>query len=226
MAGDIAVASVTAPSSHDLLELLRVEVAQYYTQKITRHGATPLGVDWSCVPTQEMRFVQLLKLCEFSSPVTLNDIGCGYGALLAFLVKRYPKKKIDYLGVDLSAAMISQAQQLWGKRAYAEFVIAGTRSRVADYSLASGIFNVKLTQSIAMWEQFITTTLADMYATSQRGFAINFLTPLPADRDIIPELYRVSPDVWSAYCENTFAAKVEIIAGYGMREYTLLVRKI
>jgi hypothetical protein len=28
-----------------------------------------------------MRFVQLLKLRDFMSPFSLNDLGCGYGAL-------------------------------------------------------------------------------------------------------------------------------------------------
>ena len=64
--------SPTAVSS-DLGALHRM-VAGYYTDKVTRHGPTPLGVDWSCLPTQEMRFVQLLKLCDFSQPLSLNDI--------------------------------------------------------------------------------------------------------------------------------------------------------
>jgi SAM-dependent methyltransferase len=216
---------VAAPLSHNSFEPLLTEVEQYYTHKIMTHGATPLGVDWSCVPTQEMRFVQLLKLCDFASPVTLNDIGCGYGALLAFLAKRYRRKTIDYLGVDLSVAMIKQARQLWSQRALTAFAIAGARPRVADYSLASGTFNVKLTQPVEVWEQFVATTLTDMHTTSLRGFAVNFLAPLPVDMAQIPELYRVSPSVWSAYCEQTFGAKVEVVEGYGMREYTLLVRK-
>ena len=42
---------------------VHAEIDGYYTAKVTRHGATPLGVDWSCVPTQQLRFLQLLKLC-------------------------------------------------------------------------------------------------------------------------------------------------------------------
>jgi len=30
--------------------------------------------------------------------------------------------------------------------------------------------------------------------------------------------------VWRDYCERTFGASVEVLASYGMREYTLLVR--
>lgn len=216
---------MTAPLLQNSLARLLTEVEHYYTKKVVAHGAAPLGVDWSCVPTQEMRFAQLLKLCDFASPVSLNDIGCGYGALLAFLAKRYRGKRINYLGVDLSPAMIAQARALWRKRAHAAFATAGARPRIADYSVASGVFNVKLTQPVELWEQFVSMTLADMNATSRRGFAVNFLAPLPPDMLHTPELYRVAPDVWGTHCEKTFGSTVEVIGGYGMREYTLLVRR-
>lgn len=216
---------MTAPPLQGSMEQLLSSVEQYYTQKLITHGATPLGVDWSCVPTQEMRFVQLLKLCNFSSPLTLNDVGCGYGALLAFLAKRYRVKTIDYLGMDLSPAMVTQARLLWSKRAHIAFAVGSKCPRVADYSVASGIFNVKLNQADELWEQFIIQTLADMSTSSRHGFAVNFLAPLPPAISGIPELYRAPADIWAAHCERTFRAKVEVIADYGMREYTLLIRK-
>jgi SAM-dependent methyltransferase len=211
------------PPAEPALAGLHSVIGQYYTQKVQAHGPTPLGVDWPCQPTQELRFVQLLRLCDFSAPFSLNDVGCGYGALLAFLARRHKRKEISYLGLDLSAAMIAQAQQLWRKRGGTEFLVASASPRVADYSMASGIFNVKLDHSDALWTQFIETTLAGMHATSRRGFAINFLTPLTEGIGA-PELYRVSPDFWAAYCEREFGAEVEVLNNYGMREHTLLVR--
>ncbi len=167
--------------------------------------------------------MQLLRLCDFSAPFSLNDVGCGYGALLAFLSRRHKGKKISYLGLDLSAAMITQAQQLWRKRGDAEFVVASASPRVADYSMASGIFNVKLNHSDALWTQFIETTLAAMHTTSRLGFAVNFLAPLAGGVGA-PELYRVAPGFWTTYCEREFGAEVQVLDNYGMREYTLLVR--
>lgn len=221
----VAITTADAPRLVSRLDELLEQVEQYYSKKILTYGPTPLGVDWSCVPTQEMRFVQLLKVCVFDSPVRLNDIGCGYGALLAFLGKRQRKKKIDYLGVDLSPAMIAQAQKRWKKRTFTSFELASSGFRVADYAVASGIFNVKLTQSIALWEQMIAQTLDEMHATSLRGFAVNFLTPMPDGTPHIPELYSVPPEVWCSYCQQTLGAQVEVVTGYGLREYTLLVRK-
>jgi SAM-dependent methyltransferase len=199
-------------------------IGRYYTQKVEAYGPTPLGVDWPCRPTQELRFVQLLRLCDFSAPFALNDVGCGYGAMLAFLARRHRRHEISYLGLDLSPAMIAQARQLWRKRGNAEFVLASASPRVADYSIASGIFNVRLDLSDGLWTQFIEETLAAMRASSRRGFAVNFLAPLADDANLKPELYRAPSAFWCGYCEREFGARVEVLDDYGMREYTLLVR--
>lgn len=207
----------------DHLAELYLDVERYYSRKIKAHGATPLGVAWPCQPTQELRFVQLLRVCEADTSFSLNDIGCGYGALLAFLARRHRRKKIDYLGLDLSAHMIAEARRLWGKRPHTEFLVASASPRVADYSLASGIFNVKLNQSEALWTHFVETTLTAMRDASRRGFAVNFLAPLAQGETAQAELYRTPPGVWQSYCEKNLDARVEVLQGYGMREFTLLV---
>jgi SAM-dependent methyltransferase len=205
------------------LAQLYQDIERYYSRQIEVHGATPLGVAWPCQPTQELRFVQLLRVCEAQPSFSLNDLGCGYGALLAFLAKRHRRKKINYLGLDLSPQMIAEARRLWSKRPQTEFLVASASPRVADYSLASGIFNVKLNQSEALWTDFVETTLIAMRTASRRGFAVNFLAPLAQGESPHAELYRTPPGVWQAYCEKNFHAQVELLQGYGMREFTLLV---
>jgi SAM-dependent methyltransferase len=206
------------------MALLRAEVERYYTGKVRRYGATPLGADWACKPTQELRFVQLLRVCDFSGAVTLNDLGCGYGALLGFLGGRHRAAKVDYLGIDLAEAMIDEARRLWHSRT-AAFCVADRSPRIADFSVASGIFNVRLDQALPLWESFIRETLRDLEATSRRGFAVNFLNSLPPGIEGRPELYRTAPQPWVAFCEDVLRGKIELLDAYGMREFTLLVRK-
>jgi SAM-dependent methyltransferase len=207
------------------LEGLYADIERYYTHKVTTHGATPLGVDWPCIPTQELRFVQLLRVCSFETPFSLNDIGCGYGAVLRLLTKRHRRLQIDYVGVDLSPAMVQEARRLWHKRVNTEFIVGNASPRSADYSIASGIFNVKLNQPEAAWLEFIKITLTAMHATSRLGFAVNFLAPLDEGLIARPELYRAPPALWMQYCERALNAQVEILGNYGMREYTLLIRR-
>jgi SAM-dependent methyltransferase len=209
--------------SPDDFQDLHAEVERHYSGTVARHGATALGVDWTCVPTQELRFVQLLKLCDFERPFSLNDIGCGYGALLGFLGRRHRGKRVDYLGVDLSAPMIGQARRLWARRRNAAFDIGARSPRTADYSVASGIFNIRFSVPQARWVELVRHSLDQIYATSAKGFAVNFLAALPAGTTGKQELYRTDVKTWAGFCRERYQAKVDVLDAYGMREFTLLV---
>jgi hypothetical protein len=110
--------------------------------------------------------------------------------------------------------MVRLATMLWGDR----FVVAAVNPRVADYSIASGIFNVKLEHATERWERLIASTLDHLHATSRLGFAVNLLEP---DASEIPQLYRTPPEPWIRYCERLGATKV--LSGYGLGEFTLCV---
>ena len=204
--------------------LIHKRISEYYTSKVKEFGCTPFGVDWTCVATQEMRFVQLLKLCDFSSPLTINDLGCGYGALAGFLDRWHGACKVDYLGVDLSEEMVRRARQLWRGADRVRFTIGCRSPRMADYSLASGIFNVRLEEPDDCWSSFIRSTLNDLAATSNRGFAVNFIDRPPSGAWVPQGLYTTSPEPWIEYCSEHIGADVELVKDYGMREFTLLAR--
>jgi len=203
------------------------DVEAYYSARVAKHGATPRGVDWSCWATQNLRFVQLLKLCDFSEPFALNDIGCGYGALADYLAMRHAAAAIDYLGIDLSEAMIHRARCRFPDPDR-RFVVAASCPRVADYSVASGVMNVNLGHPREPWEQFVATILRDMRRCSRRGFSVNFKAAagaaMGAADDPAEGLYRTTPQRWIEFCDAELGCSVETIDGYGMREFTLLIR--
>jgi SAM-dependent methyltransferase len=203
-------------------------IEAYYDARVAKYGATPLGVDWSCQATQSLRFVQLLKICDFSTPFSLNDVGCGYGALCAFLAMRYPDFGIDYLGVDLSKAMVRRARRRFAMTDR-RFAVGQASPRLADYSVASGIMNVNVGYPRAVWEDFVAAMLRDMRRTSRRGFSVNFMSDVVTaseapDNSRATRLYRTSPERWVLYCENVLGCSVETLDNYGMREFTLLLR--
>lgn len=204
------------------------DVEAYYGARVAKYGATPRGVDWSCQATQSLRFVQLLRICDFAAPFALNDVGCGYGALCAFLDLRYPDSRVDYLGVDLSRAMVSRARRRF-RRADRRFAVGKASPRLADYSVASGVMNVNVGYSRPAWEDFIAAMLQDMRRTSRRGFSVNFMSevvaaPEATDNSSVTHLYRTSPERWIPYCENALGCSVETLDNYGMKEFTLLLR--
>jgi SAM-dependent methyltransferase len=210
---------VTAPPG---LEAVHAAVERYYAGCLRRHGATPMGVDWRCLPTQQLRFARLLQVVESWDGVSINDLGCGYGALLDFLAERHEPAGIDYCGADLSAAMIRRARRRWPRHA---FRIGATPGRLADYGLASGLFNVRLDHPEPLWEAFIRDTLGILHATSRRGFAVNFMLARADGRPGREGLYRTRPEPWIRHCETAFGADVALAHGEGLGEFTLLVHR-
>lgn len=198
-------------------------IDRYYTQKIRAFGATPSGVDWESSATQQMRFVQLLRICDFSRSFSINDLGCGYGGMLALLFKRHSTTAIDYLGVDLSMAMVVAAKRRWKKATQAKFVVGRECPRVADYSVASGIFNVQLDQPLHVWTEVIQRTLCQLHESSRVAFSVNFFAHLPPGHNCAPELYCTHPEQWIDFCRQRLEARVELCSNYGMREFTLHV---
>src|SRR5690349_11903805 len=114
-------------------------VQEYYDEKLRAHGATARGVDWNSSESQELRFAQLAKLIDGSGTFTVNDYGCGYGALADYLERA--QYQFQYVGFDISTQMIATAQELHPQ---AKFVAYKDQLPQADYTVASGIFNVKL----------------------------------------------------------------------------------
>src|SRR5262245_5640555 len=90
------------------------KVETYYTSALSRHGATPRGVDWSSEESQRLRFDQLAKIWEGRGSETFSviDYGCGYGALVPYLRER--GLAFAYTGFDISPEMIATARQLHG----------------------------------------------------------------------------------------------------------------
>lgn len=219
-------AAATPPAAAAVLDA----VGRYYTDKVRRHGATALGVDWDSGLGQRLRFVQLLKIvADWTEPLSLHDVGCGYGALLDHLCDRHPGAPVRYLGSDVSAEMIRRARRRRrppGLLHPPGFVVAGPEPPAADYSVASGIFNVRLDHPMDEWERHVAATLRALCAASRKGFAVNFMAPeaLQARPAAAASLYGPPAQRWIAFSRDVLRREVELLRGYGLPEYTLLVR--
>lgn len=201
------------------------DIAAYYADRLAMHGATPMGVDWACRPTQDLRFVQLLRGLGLHYGESLNDLGCGYGALLDHLDARHPGHEIDYLGIDASAPMVATARERFRNRPQIAFA-QGTQSlRIAGYGVASGIFNVKLDRPVILWEDHIRITLQTMASHVRRGMAFNMLDRHHRHSSHPQELYFADPDNWRRWCEQSLGMHTVVVDDYGMREFTLVCRR-
>lgn len=204
-------------------EKLLSEVASYYSDKLTKHGQTPQGVDWNSEESQQLRFRQLCKIVDKSEPFSVNDLGCGYGALYDFLTSA--AKAFSYTGIDVSEAMIQAAELRYPDRARTRFVHAAKPDQVADYGVASGIFNVRLDRSDEQWQAYLKATLDELDQTSRLGFAFNCLTAYSDADKMRDYLYYADPCLLFDLCKRRYSRDVALLHDYGLYEFTILVRK-
>jgi len=199
------------------------EVADYYTGKLADYGDTPRGVDWNGEESQELRFEQLCKIIDARTRFSLNDLGCGYGALNDFLAGRY--SRFSYSGIDVSESMINSAEQRHRGKARARFVLASEPDAIADYGVASGIFNVRLGRSDAEWRAYLEATLDILDRTSRLGFSFNCLTSYSDADKMRDYLYYADPCALFDLCKRRYSRNVALLHDYGLYEFTILVRK-
>ena len=200
------------------------EVATYYAEKLAEHGDTPRGVDWNGEESQMVRFAQLCKIIDPETPnFSLNDLGCGYGALLHYL--RDNHANCTYLGVDVSQEMIKVAEQRYAAADQARFITSAEPDLLADYGVASGIFNVRLERSDAEWFDYVQATLDVLNRTSSLGFAFNCLTSYSDEDKKRDFLFYADPCVLFDLCKRRYSRQVALLHDYGLYEFTILVRK-
>ena len=198
-------------------------VNQYYTQKIQQYGATAQGVDWNSLESQYIRFEQLLKVCNLREHFSLMDYGCGYGALLPYMVDKGYQFK--YYGFDISKAMINQAKI--NNMNYKNCLFFSDESNLipVDYSLASGIFNVKTNAGNQEWVNYIITTLHKINSLSNKGFSFNILTKYSDPEYMRSNLYYADPCYFFDYCKQNFSRNVALLHDYNLYEFTIIVKK-
>src|SRR6516165_6574650 len=90
------------------------QVDSYYSARLRQHGPTPRGVDWNSPESQQLRFRQLLQVCDPTQSFSVTDFGCGYGALADYLAGQ--GLSFQYTGYDISAAMVQKARELHAGR--------------------------------------------------------------------------------------------------------------
>jgi SAM-dependent methyltransferase len=211
---------MTALAKTELLS----EVATYYSAKLAEHGETARGVDWNGEESQTTRFAQLCKMIDTPGPFSINDLGCGYGALYDYLAKEHTS--FFYAGVDVSDGMVQAATQRYQGNAQARFILGSEPDQVADYGVASGIFNVRMGRSDDEWRSYLEATLDVLDRTSRVGFALNCLTSY-SDKDKMREyLYYADPCVLFDLCKRRYSRQVALLHDYGLYEFTIHVRKM
>lgn len=199
------------------------KVSDFYGKSFSEHQATPKGVGWKDKESQDIRFLQLCRVIaegDSKEGISINDFGCGYGALFEYLEERVQIKK--YYGYDICPDMITSAKK---RNPYSktEFIQSSRISHTADYSFASGTFTVQLDSTYKDWTDYIRSSLIKMSKKSKKGFAFNALSTYVDWKS--KGTYYANPLFFFAFCKQNISKYVSLIHDYPLFEWTILVRK-
>lgn len=201
------------------LEALR----KLYRGWLEEHGVGSASVGWRDDMRHRLKFSKLVELIDTPSgePVSVNDFGCGYGALFEYLFERgIPVAR--YTGYDVSVEMLQAARaRIADPRA--TFVESTSVTEEADYSFACGTFFVKFDTPEEEWARWVKGALRNLAASSRKGFAFNLLSTYVEYRQ--PDLYYGDPLEYVDFCVRELSRNVTLHHHYPpLWEWTMLVR--
>jgi SAM-dependent methyltransferase len=204
----------------DCLNADLTSIARLYEDSLSKHGTAAMGVGWRDSSSHALRFSKLAAVIDDrDSAASVNDLGCGYGAFYEFLTNSGFVVSL-FRGYDISEEMLVRARKLQPK---GEFLLGSTLDRVADYSFACGIFNVRLEADETAWLRHIERTLQNLHDFSARGFAFNLLTTYVDYRE--RHLFYGDPSYFFDLCKRRYSRKVALLHDYPLYEWTIVVRK-
>lgn len=201
------------------------QVRAYYEDKLIRFGATYRGVDWNSEASQSLRLRVLLRGLgvDMLDSFSVLDYGCGYGALVE--VANTISPNFSYTGFDVSSAMIEVARQRFRDVGSTIAFTTELPDTTFDYTIASGVFNVKGETNDADWEEYVFHCVDQMSKAAGIGFGFNMLT-LYSDPDRRQShLYYADPLRVFDLCRRRYSSKVSLIHDYELYEFTIVVKR-
>jgi SAM-dependent methyltransferase len=205
---------------------MKEQFESFYNERLKQFGHSAKGVGWKNEEAQKMRFTQLAKIITHSgTDFCLNDLGCGIGDFASYLKEN--NFNFTYTGYDVLTEMILEASRRFVNFPNTKFKLIKTASEmeVADYTIASGIFNIRFNCDDEGWLEYILETIRTINSKSTFGFAFNVLTKY-SDREFMKEeLYYADPLFMFDYCKKNFSKNVALLHDYDQYDFTILVRK-
>ena len=195
-------------------------VETLYTTSLMQHGPAPLGVGWKDAESQKLRFDKLVGVVrEVHVPFSVNDLGCGYASLYPYMCQ-LGMQVSHYRGYDISDLMLAEAARHVDHGG--ELVRGDKLDQLADYSFASGIFNVSIDNDHKKWGEYVRSVILNLAEYSRLGFAFNLLTSYVDYRS--DKLYYADPCEYFSFCKERFGL-VTLVHDYPLFEWTILVHK-
>jgi SAM-dependent methyltransferase len=201
------------------------ELETYYAVRQQQESTRARQVGWKSSEAQHNRFQQLVKVIDTSTPFSVNDFGCGLGDFFDYLTP-LTVQHFSYLGYDMIPDMVASATSLHPQpNARFLHLTKASQMQASDYTVASGVFNIRFSLTDAEWQHYILETLSVINDKSTKGFSFNALTTY-SDKELMrPELYYSDPLFIFDFCKRNFSQNVALLHDYREYDFTIIVRK-
>lgn len=216
------------PSSHGVLGTaprLLTPVVTAYRKRLHRFGPTARGVFWRDEASSRLRFEVLARIIDerdHAGEAVVNDLGCGYGAMFDVLRTHPALRGGRYYGYDMCTEMVEACQRRI-RDPRATFIRHVRATVLADYSFASGTFNLKLDAPSRPWNGYVKASLELLWEMSRTGLAFNMLDLRHRRGD--NGLYYADAGEFLDFCRTRLSDDTELIEDYGLPDWTMLVRR-
>ena len=146
------------------------DIKTCYNDRYEKFGYDVRTIGWGSAESQMLRFKVLSDIADLRGK-TICDVGCGFGDLYSYLIKRFGH--VNYIGFDLSDKLIAEAMTRYPEANFeTKDILQDSPDMDIDYVLCSGALNLKINEH----EKYVEQMLVRMFELGKRGVAVNFLS--------------------------------------------------
>ncbi len=200
---------------------MNVDIKKEYQERYKKYGLDPKSLLWKSRGAAHQRFRQFWAEIDFNGKSVL-DIGCGFGELGKFLLKKY--KNVDYTGIDIVPEFIENAKSMvpGGNFFVADFMKDNLNGPY-DAVVASGVLNSnKGSQNL----EYRKIAIKKMFELTSNVLAFNMLGshPAPTNKKDSNTWYSDSLDLLE-YCMS-LTRRVILRANYHPKDFTIFMYRV
>jgi trans-aconitate methyltransferase len=189
-----------------MFNLTNIRIANAYNKSFKKHGALPEASFWYSGLRQQVRFDIISKEIDKISkndPISICDLGCGYGAYSEYISKKTTPRVARYIGIDLSKQVIRHCNENIS-HTWAEFKQGSEPTQMVDFTIMSGTFNYAVTKSVDAWENYIFRCLEKCWLKTQQAIIFNLQITHQKKTVVENKIYFAEPLRTKKLCESKF----------------------
>lgn len=198
-------------------------VAKTFGRSYKAYGPVHKALAW-VDPDRMLRrfqiFAGLIAHLGEDQPISVNDLGCGYGPMFDTFRDLPALRHGRYYGYDISPEMIKAARaRIQDPRA--TFRVGHAASQEEDYSFVSGTYNMKMYASDDDWQAMVEGSLRHLFSMSRTGLGFNMLSVHNPNRE--PTLYYGDPEHYLQFCQRHLSLNSRLVEVLSPKEFVIFV---